>query len=98
MLFTNEPTEAALMAIVAAHRHGGTGVWLPTLLTTRPDVMERAVDAVLATHGRHGVAGMHIEGPHLAPGFHGSHARELIRPTIGTPVRCRGGCETGRFR
>lgn len=80
VLFTNEPTEAALMEIAAAHRQGGTGTWLPTLLTTTPEVMERAVEAVLATHGRHGVAGMHIEGPHLAPEFRGAHARELIRP------------------
>lgn len=80
VLFTNEPTPAALVAIAAAHRRGGTGAWLPTLLTSTPAVMERAVEAVLATHGRHGVAGMHIEGPHLAPEFRGAHALELIRP------------------
>jgi N-acetylglucosamine-6-phosphate deacetylase len=79
-LFTNEPTAEALMAIAAAHRRGGTGAWLPTLLTTTPTVMERAVEAVLATYGQHGIAGMHIEGPHLAPDFRGAHALDLIRP------------------
>jgi N-acetylglucosamine-6-phosphate deacetylase len=80
VLFSNEPTSAALAAIAAAHRRGGTGAWLPTLLTSPPPVMERAVEAVLAVYGQHGVAGMHIEGPHLAPDYRGAHALELIRP------------------
>lgn len=79
-LFTNEPTPQALIAIAAAHRRGGTGAWLPTLLTTTPTVMEQAVAAVLATYGQHGIAGMHIEGPHIAPDFRGAHALDLIRP------------------
>lgn len=79
-LFTNEPTPEALVAIGAAHRRGGTGTWLPTLLTSAPAVMEQAVEAVLALHGRHGIAGMHIEGPHIAADFRGAHALDLIRP------------------
>jgi N-acetylglucosamine-6-phosphate deacetylase len=80
VLFNNDPTPAGLAAIAAAHRKGGTGAWLPTLLTTTPDVMTRAVDAVLAVYGQHGVAGMHIEGPHISPDFRGAHALEYIRP------------------
>jgi N-acetylglucosamine-6-phosphate deacetylase len=83
VLFSNEPTPAALAAIAAAHRHGGTGAWLPTLLTSTPAVMEQAVEAVLAVYGQHGVAGIHIEGPHIAPEFRGAHALELIRPYDG---------------
>lgn len=79
-LFSNEPTAEALIAIAAAHRRGGTGAWMPTLLTSPPEVMERAVEAVLAVYGRHGVAGMHIEGPHISPEFRGAHALGLIRP------------------
>ena len=79
-LFNNEPTPAALITIAAAHRRGGTGAWLPTLLTSAPAVMEQAVEAVLEVHGRHGIAGMHIEGPHISPEFRGAHALELIRP------------------
>jgi N-acetylglucosamine-6-phosphate deacetylase len=79
-LFTHEPTPEALTAIAAAHRRGGTGAWLPTLLTSAPAVMEQAVEAVLAVYGRDGVVGMHIEGPHLSPEFRGAHALELIRP------------------
>jgi N-acetylglucosamine-6-phosphate deacetylase len=80
VLFNNEPTAEALAVIAAAHRKGGTGAWLPTLLTTTPEVMTRAVDAVLAVYGQHGVAGMHIEGPHISPEFRGAHALEYIRP------------------
>ena len=79
-LFNNEPTPEALIAIAAAHRQGGTGAWMPTLLTSPPAVMEQAVEAVIAVYGRHGVAGMHLEGPHISPDFRGAHALELIRP------------------
>ena len=79
-LFNNEPTAEALIAIAAAHRRGGTGAWMPTLLTSAPAVMEQAVEAVLAIYGWHGIAGMHIEGPHISPEFRGAHALELIRP------------------
>ncbi|MDE2262160.1 MAG: N-acetylglucosamine-6-phosphate deacetylase [Gammaproteobacteria bacterium] len=82
-LFNNEPTSGALMAIAAAHRRGGTGAWLPTLLTSTPAVMEQAVEAVLEVYGHHGVAGIHIEGPHISPEFRGAHALELIRPYDG---------------
>lgn len=93
VLFTQDPTPEALAAIAAAHRLGGTGTWLPTLITSAPEVMERAVEAVLAVHGRCGVAGMHIEGPHIAPEYRGAHALELIRPfgdhTLGLLRRLR---------
>jgi N-acetylglucosamine-6-phosphate deacetylase len=80
VLFNNQPTAEALAAIAAAHRKGGTGAWLPTLVTTTPEIMSRAVDAVLAVYGQHGVVGMHIEGPHISPDFRGAHALEYIRP------------------
>lgn len=79
-LFNNEPTPAALATIAAAHRLGGTGAWLPTLLTSTQAVMEQAAEAVLEAYGQHGVAGIHIEGPHISPDFRGAHALDLIRP------------------
>ena len=80
VLFAQEPTPAGLRAIAAAHRRGGTGSWFPTLITSTSDVMEMAVEAVLSVYGQYGVAGMHIEGPHIAAAFRGAHALELIRP------------------
>jgi len=79
-LFSNEPTPEALAVIAAAHRRGGTGSWLPTILTSTPGIMEQAVEAILTTYGQHGIAGMHIEGPHIASEYRGAHALELIRP------------------
>lgn len=80
VLFNNDPTPEALIAIAAAHRRGGTGTWLPTLVTTTPEIMTQAVEAVLAVYGQHGIAGMHIEGPHISPDYRGAHALEYIRP------------------
>lgn len=80
ILFNNDPTPEALAAIGAAHRKGGTGAWFPTLLSTTAEVMTRAVDAVLATHGHHGVMGMHLEGPHISPEYRGAHSLEHVRP------------------
>ena len=71
VLFAQEPTPAGLRAIAAAHRRGGTGSWFPTLITSTSDVMEMAVEAVLSVYGQYGVAGMHIEGPHIAAAFRG---------------------------
>lgn len=80
VLFNDEPTPESLIAIAAAHRKGGTSAWLPTLISTAPEVMTRAVEAVLAVYGQHGVAGMHIEGPHISPDYRGAHSLEYIRP------------------
>jgi N-acetylglucosamine-6-phosphate deacetylase len=80
VLFTQEPTPEALRTIAAAHRKGGTGSWFPTLMTSTSEVMEQAVASVISVYGTYGVAGMHIEGPHIAADFRGAHALELIRP------------------
>lgn len=79
-LFNNDPTPETIATIARAHRQGGTGAWVPTLITTTPEVMTRAVDAVIETYGQHGVVGMHIEGPHISAQYRGTHALEHIRP------------------
>jgi N-acetylglucosamine-6-phosphate deacetylase len=78
-LFNNDPTPAAIATIARAHRLGGTGAWFPTLITTTPEVMTRAVDSIIETHGQHGVIGSHLEGPHISPQYRGAHAIEHIR-------------------
>ena len=79
VLFNNDPTPAAIAAIARAHRLGGTGGWFPTLITTTPEVMTRAVDSIIEAHGQHGVLGLHIEGPHICAQYRGTHALEHIR-------------------
>lgn len=79
-LFNNDPTPAGALKIAAAQRRTGTTACLPTLITDTPEVMERAADAILATHGRGGVAGIHLEGPHISPERRGVHEVCFMRP------------------
>lgn len=93
VLFNNAPQPATLATIGAAHARSGTTAWLPTLITDTPDTLDRSVDAVIATLGKHGVVGMHIEGPHINVGRKGTHSARLIRPfddrTLGSLCRLR---------
>ena len=78
--FNNAPTTDTLAQIGDAHGRLGTTSWLPTFITDTADKLDRAVDAVIATIGRHGIVGMHVEGPHINVLRKGTHAADLIRP------------------
>lgn len=80
VLFNATPSVDGLIAIAAAHRRGGTARILPTVITDEPGVLEAACDAVLAACGRHGIAGIHIEGPHINIKRRGTHRTACIRP------------------
>ncbi len=75
VLFTAAPTVDSLRTIGAAHRQYGTTGFLPTLITTRFDVMREAVSAVAEAIaiGAPGVLGLHLEGPFLSPERKGVH-------------------------
>lgn len=79
-LFNNAPEPETLRTIGQAHRRFGTTSWLPTFITDSADGLDRAVDAVIDAMGRHGIVGMHIEGPHINPARKGTHAASFIRP------------------
>lgn len=79
-LFNADPTPAGCLAIARAHRSTGTAALLPTVITDAPEVIERAADAVIATLGQSGVAGIHIEGPHISTAKRGTHAAHHLRP------------------
>lgn len=83
VLFNAAPDEAGLAAIGATHRGLGTTSFLPTVITDAPEVMERAADAVIGAIGRHGVVGIHIEGPHISVERRGAHSTDFIRPFDG---------------
>ncbi len=80
VLLNTDPTPDGMAKIAAAHRQFGTTGLLPTVITDAPDVLDRAVGAALATKGRPGILGLHIEGPHIAECRRGTHNADYIRP------------------
>lgn len=79
-LLNTDQSVAALSTMAAAHRRFGTTGILPTVITDAPEVLARAVGAVLAAKGGQGLLGLHIEGPHLSVPRRGTHAAEWVRP------------------
>lgn len=80
VLFNQTPTVQGIEAIVEAHRSVGTVAILPTVITDAREVLEAAADAAIAAFGARGVAGLHIEGPHIAEARRGTHAARFVRP------------------
>ncbi|MCO1333880.1 N-acetylglucosamine-6-phosphate deacetylase [Microbulbifer sp. OS29] len=82
VLFNQDPTLSALQQISEAHAQFGTTAFLPTLITDRLSVMQRAADAVseALSAGVPGVVGVHFEGPHLSTAKKGTHEQGFIRP------------------
>lgn len=76
------PTAATVATIAAAHAGLGALTILPTLITDTADVTARAIDAVAQAiaAGTAGIAGLHLEGPHLSLAQKGAHDPALIRP------------------
>lgn len=81
VLLNDAPTQTGLATIARAHRDAGTGTILPTLITDTLQKTCAAIDAV-ATTKVPGIAGLHLEGPHLASEKAGAHDPALIRPML----------------
>ncbi len=82
ILFNTDPSVATLRRISAAHRSLGVTAFLPTLITDTPDKTRAAIAAVrdAIRAGIPGIAGLHLEGPHLSIARKGAHDPALIRP------------------
>jgi N-acetylglucosamine-6-phosphate deacetylase len=80
VLLNQTPTPEGMAAIAAAHRRLGTAAILPTLITDAPEVLDRTAAAAIAAKGQKGIAGLHIEGPHISHPRRGTHAERFIRP------------------
>lgn len=80
VLFNSTPTGKGIEAIIAAHRVYGTAQILPTVISDTEAVLERAVEAVVSNWGMRGLAGIHIEGPHISLTKRGTHSPDVLRP------------------
>jgi N-acetylglucosamine-6-phosphate deacetylase len=80
VLLNDAPTPEAMSAIAAAHRPFGTTALLPTLISDRPEAMQRALASVDAAVARDpSVLGLHLEGPFLSPQKPGVHDPAVLR-------------------
>ena len=72
----------AVRRIAAAHGRLGALHVLPTLVTSTPETTRAVIGEVVAAceRGVPGVAGLHLEGPHLSIAKRGAHPAHLIRP------------------
>lgn len=82
IMFNDAPTPGTLKRMAAAHRRLGTAAILPTLITDTPAQTQAAIAAVeqAVAAGVAGIAGLHLEGPHLSLARKGAHDPALIRP------------------
>src|SRR5262245_9084536 len=80
VLFNDEPTAEAALAIAAAVRRTGTTGMLPTLMTDERPKMQIACEAIAAVRKRSGgILGLHLEGPFLNPERSGVHSAQWMR-------------------
>ncbi|SDG59495.1 N-acetylglucosamine-6-phosphate deacetylase [Pelagibacterium luteolum] len=82
VLFNEDRTVAGLEQLCAANFQFGTTALLPTLVTDTRGVTREALDAGVSAQaqGVKGLAGLHIEGPHLSVARKGAHNPDFIRP------------------
>lgn len=82
VMFNDTPDIETLRRMAAAHAVIGATSILPTLITDTPEHVKRAIDAAIAAckDGVPGIAGLHLEGPHLSVARKGAHSADLIRP------------------
>ncbi len=80
VMFNQTPTAAGVRAIVEAHRKDGTTSLLPTVVTSAPETLTRALAAAEEAHKTvRGSLGIHVEGPFIDIRRKGAHPAQFIR-------------------
>ena len=81
IMFNDDLSADALGRIAKAHRSLGATSILPTLITDTPENTRAAISAATeaVAAGVPGIAGLHLEGPHLSVRRKGAHDDKLIR-------------------
>jgi N-acetylglucosamine-6-phosphate deacetylase len=82
IMFNDAPEVDAIARVCRTHARLGTTALMATVVTDRPDVSRRMVDAgsEAAQRAVPGFLGVHLEGPHLSVARKGAHDASLIRP------------------
>jgi N-acetylglucosamine-6-phosphate deacetylase len=87
-MLNDEPSPDSMYMIADGHRPYGTTALLPTLITDTTEATAAAIEAAkIAVTANRGIAGLHLEGPHLAPARKGAHLAELMRPVEDKDVK-----------
>ncbi|WP_420584625.1 N-acetylglucosamine-6-phosphate deacetylase [Ruegeria sp.] len=88
VMFNDDPSVDTIRRIAEAHRRLGVASLLPTLITDTPEKTQAAIAAAIQAmrEGVPGVAGLHLEGPHLSVARKGAHDGALIRPMEATDL------------
>ena len=97
VLFNNATTVEAIRTIAHAHRRFGTTAMLPTLISDDLEVMRSAIAAVREAieTGVPGIAGIHLEGPYLAPARKGTHDAGKFRVPDADDVALAASLDNG---
>ncbi len=82
VMLNDDPSVETLRTIAEAHRRLGVVALLPTLITDTAEKRDAVIAATVEAvrRGVPGIAGLHLEGPHLSVARKGAHDASLIRP------------------
>lgn len=82
IMLNDAPSVETLRRMSHAHRTLGVTQLLPTLITDTPETTRATIKATIDAIREDvpGIAGLHLEGPHLSVLRKGAHDADLIRP------------------
>jgi len=96
VLFNDALDPEGIATMAAAHRRFGTTSLLPTLITDRPETLERGIAAVRdAMRTNPSVLGIHLEGPFISPRRPGVHDPAAIRRPTDADLALLTSLDTG---